>query len=108
MTDLPDVSKGLVKDFVGGTSEEKADAYRRASPITYVTRGDAPMLLFQGTKDNLVPHTQAVRMVDALTSAGVPGRVELIAGAGHGWGGGELTRTAIGMYAFFDEYLRKK
>ena len=108
VTDLPDVSKGLVKDFVGGTSEQKTDAYRRASPITYVTKDDAPMLLFQGTKDNLVPHTQAVRMVDALTSAGVPGRVELIAGAGHGWGGAELARTAQVMYAFFDEHLRKK
>ena len=46
---------------------------RRASPITYVNAGDPPMLLIQGTKDPLVPHDQAVQMVEAATKAGVPG-----------------------------------
>lgn len=56
-------------------------AYKLASPTTYVSAGDAPMLLFQGTKDRLVPYNQAYKMVDALTSAGVPGRAELLVGA---------------------------
>ncbi|HEY2894622.1 MAG TPA: alpha/beta hydrolase, partial [Pirellulales bacterium] len=82
---FPDASKNLLADFVGGPQPEKQEAARRASPITYVDSGDPPMLLFQGTKDPLVPHSQAIAMAEALTKAGVPARVELMVGEGHGW-----------------------
>jgi acetyl esterase/lipase len=104
----PDATKPILQKFLGGPIEEKHDLARRASPITYVNAGDAPMLLLQGTKDPLVPHDQAVRMADALTKVGVPGRVELLLGAGHGWGGAEVQRTAAEAYAFFEQYLKAK
>jgi acetyl esterase/lipase len=103
----PDASKNLIKDFLGGTAAEKPEIAKQASPVTYVNKGDAPMLLFQGTKDPLVPHEQAIAMVEALTKAGVPGRVELMIGAGHGWGGAEMSRTAEGTFTFFDQQLKK-
>jgi acetyl esterase/lipase len=103
---LPDASRGLVRDFLGGTIDARRDAYRRASPATYVNKGDAPMLLFQGTNDPLVPHEQATRMADAMHKAGVSGRVELLVGASHGWGGPELARTAAATFAFFAEHLK--
>jgi acetyl esterase/lipase len=104
----PDASRNIVRNFLGGTKEEKAENYTKASPITYVSKGDAPMLLIQGTKDPLVPHEQAVVMADALTKAGVPGRVELLLGAGHGWGGAELQRTADISWAWFDQHLKPR
>ncbi len=104
--EYPERSRGIVRNFLGGTKEEKPDAYAKASPITYVSKGDAPMLLIQGTRDALVPHEQAVVMADALTKAGVPGRVELLLGAGHGWGGAELQRTAEISWAWFDLHLK--
>ena len=79
--EYPDQSKAIVRSFIGGDLKEMPEAYRRASPITYVNSGDAPMLLFQGTADVLVPYEQAYLMVSAMQKAGVPGRVELIAGA---------------------------
>lgn len=103
----PDASKNLVRDFLGGAAAEKPDIAKQASPVTYVNKGDAPMLLFQGTKDPLVPHEQAITMVEALTKAGVQGRVELMIGAGHGWGGAELARTAESTFTFFDQQLKK-
>ena len=106
--DFPDVTKPLLRDFVGGPPSEKAEVIRLASPITYVTRDDPPMLTFQGTKDPLVPHTQATKLADAMTSAGVPGRVDLLVGAGHGWGGDELKHTIDETFAFFDQYLKPK
>lgn len=106
--DFPDRSRDIVKEFIGGTRAEMAEAYKRASPVTYVTPKDAPVLLFQGTKDVLVPHRQAYVMVDALTAAGVPGRADLIVGAGHGWGGAEIQRTSDATYAFFDLHLKAK
>lgn len=104
--DIPTVSQGLLRDFLGGTLADKGDAYRQASPVTYVSKGDAPLLMFQGTRDPLVPHTQAYRMADAMTRAGVPGRIELILNAAHGWGGDDLTRTVEGTFQFFDRQLR--
>lgn len=64
------------------------------------------MLLFQGTADPLVPYDQAYLMIQAMQKAGVPGRVELISGASHGWIGSELLRTATEMFGFFDEHLK--
>lgn len=104
--DIPIVSKGLVRDFIGGTPEEKPDAVEAASPLTFVTDDDPPILTFQGTKDPLVPHTQATKLADAMTAAGVPGRVELLIGAGHGWGEPDLARTRALTIDFFDRYLK--
>jgi acetyl esterase/lipase len=104
-TDLPQVTLPILNKFIGGTKDEKPDAYKRASPITYVRKDTAPMLLFQGTMDPLVPHTQAYRMADAMTKAGVEGRVELLIGLGHGWVGPELRRTAEAAFTFFDNHL---
>ena len=41
-----------------------------------------------------------------MTAAGVPGRVELLVGAQHGWGGAELERTRAETFRFFDRYLK--
>jgi len=106
--DIPEQVLGILKDFIGGTKQEKPEAFRKASPITHVSPGDAPMLLLQGTKDPLVPHTQTYPMLEAMTKNNVPGRVELLIGASHGWGGTELARTAAVSFTFFDEHLKAK
>jgi acetyl esterase/lipase len=107
-SDWPEVTGKILLNFLGGSRQEKLELYKKASPITYVNKGDAPMLLLQGTKDVLVPWTQATAMADALTKAGVYGRVDLIAGAGHGWRDPELTRTIDETWAFFDQFLKNK
>lgn len=106
--EYPEVSQNIIKNFIGGTKDEKREAYRKASPVTYVNAGDAPMLLFQGTVDVLVPYDQAYIMARALTEAKVPGRVELLLGANHGWGGKDIERTQREAYDFFEKYLGEK
>lgn len=103
---FPEVSP-ILKKFLGGTMAEKPELYRKASPISYVTPDDAPMLLFQGTNDYLVNWKQAIRMTEALVKNDVDGRLELLLGPGHGWNGRELKRTAEATFAFFDEKLAK-
>lgn len=103
---MPEGSSRLVVDFLGGTAAEKPEAYREASPVSHVNKGDAPMFLLQGTADNLVPWQHATRMAEALTKAGVPGRVELLVGQRHGWMGAEFRRTLEEGVLFFDDQLK--
>ncbi len=106
-SDLPEVSRGLVNNFIGGGPAEKAEAFAKASPLTFVSKGDAAVLTFQGTKDPLVPDSQATKLANKMTAAGVSGRVELLIGAGHGWAGAELDRTKAETFAFFDMHLKR-
>jgi acetyl esterase/lipase len=92
--------------FLGAKREDDPALYRTASPITYVKKGTAPILLIHGMMDDMVPWTQATEMAAALTAAGVPGRVELLLGAGHRWGGAEWNRTLEEACAFMDQQLR--
>ena len=104
--DIPERSRPLVSDFLGGSREQIPDVYRDASPLSYVSKGDPPMLLLQGTDDPLVPHSQAIKMLQAMTVADVPGRVEFLIDAGHGWGGADLERSIDVTNRFFHRYLR--
>lgn len=102
------VSTAILNSFLGGTNQELPDAYRQASPISYVTPDDAPVLLFQGTKDELVPYNQAIMMMEKLSEQQVPGRIEILIGAGHGWGPKEAQRTIDAGFDFLHEHLPKK
>jgi dipeptidyl aminopeptidase/acylaminoacyl peptidase len=105
--DFPANVNGMIYDFLGATPEENAAPFKAASPVTYIDKDDAPILMYQGTKDRLVPYQQAYLLADAMTKEGLAGRVELLLGADHGWGNPELARTMEGTRAFFDQYLRK-
>ena len=105
--DVPETTRRIFGSYLGGTAAEQPATYRKASPLTYVRADSAPMLLFQGTADRLVPATQAVHMAEAMTRVGVAGRIELLVGAPHGdWVPAEIKRTTRASFAFFDTYLR--
>jgi acetyl esterase/lipase len=70
--------------FIGGALQENLDAVARANPITYVSEGDAPMLIVHGDADPLVPHHQSEILVEALQAAGVEVQFYTVAGGGHG------------------------
>lgn len=107
--DLPPVSLGILRNFLGGPVDQKRNEARAASPVTYLPEigsSAPPILLFQGTVDPLVPFTQAYRMLDAMTKAGAPGRAEIVAGAGHGFAREDLIRAAEETFVFFERNLK--
>jgi len=104
--DLPAAGHPLVEKLVGHLPEKGNKACENASPLYYVSKGDAPMLLFQGMADPLVPYNQATIMAEAMAKAQIPGRVELIMNAGHGWNGPELTRCVDATVAFLEIHLK--
>ena len=72
-------------DGLIGPYPERADLYRERSPIHFVERLRAPLILFQGLEDEVVPPSQAETMVAALNRGGVPHAYLSFAGEGHGF-----------------------
>ncbi len=101
-----DTVDDILRKLLAGTREEKARAYEDASPVVHVSRGDAPVLTFQGTVDDLVPVDQARVLHAALAAAGVPNAARILEGRGHGWGGADMEDTHREALAFLDLYLR--
>jgi acetyl esterase/lipase len=88
--------------LLGGPLSENAVKARAASPLTYVTANDPPVLTVHGDRDSTVPYDQAVRLDAALRKAGVPSYFVTVKGAQHGdWGNAANDRLA----AFLARYL---
>ena len=70
--------------WVGGPVGEKESLARKASPVTWVDAGSAPMLVMHGDRDLLVPLRQSELLEEALRKAGVPCVLKVYPGQGHG------------------------
>lgn len=96
---------GMIRDLVGGDTEEFKDAMNKASPITYVSKTAPPFLVVSGDKDAI--HFLSVDFSTALKAAG--GTVEFVTvkDGEHGGVGWDVTfnRTKAGG-DFFDTHLR--
>ena len=64
------------------------------SPLHFIDRMSAPLILFQGLDDKIVPPNQAEMMVDALERKGLPVAYVAFAGEGHGFRGADAIRRA--------------
>jgi acetyl esterase/lipase len=64
----------------------RAEALREASPITYVTKDDPPLLEILGDKDEYIPFSEATNLQAALHKVGVRCDIIRIPGGAHGTG----------------------
>ena len=72
-------------DRLIGPYPETRDVYRERSPIHFADRMRAPVILFQGLEDEVVPPDQAETMVAALRENGVPHAYLAFEGEQHGF-----------------------
>ncbi len=63
---------------------EDQEVYRRASPITHVSKAAPPVLLLHGDADDTVPYQQSVDMETALRGAEATVKLMRVAGGAHG------------------------
>ncbi len=98
---LPEVRK-MLEAFLGPGGKKAA---REASPTTYISPDDPPVLIVHGTEDRIVPFSQALIFHQALRQAQVECYLYRIQGAGHAIGGPHLFDEAL---RFFDHHLWAK
>lgn len=70
--------------LIGGAVPDNEQRARAASPMSYITAVDPPVLTLHGTADRTVPYDQAVRLDRKLTALGVDSYLISVTDAGHG------------------------
>ena len=89
--------------YLGGPVAERCDLARMVSPLTYVTRGSPPMLIFHGSADTVVPVEESELLYKAMRCAGAKAELDVLPGAEHGWD--HVTLTDEKVISFFKREL---
>jgi dipeptidyl aminopeptidase/acylaminoacyl peptidase len=100
--DLTHKFESRYTDRLVGPYPEARELYRERSPIHHVHRMSAPVILFQGLDDKIVPPNQAEIMVEGLQAKGIPYAYIPFEGEGHGFRRAEnIKRTLDGELYFY-------
>lgn len=108
-TDFMDITKytgfpiELVLQLVDGSIMDLKEKGVKASPTTYVTKGDSPFLIMHGDNDTIVPISQSQILYDHLKESDVNAIFHIVAGGGHGFGGIDEMRV---VKDFLDKQLK--
>lgn len=82
-------------DGLIGPLPEAERVYVERSPLSHADRLTAPMLILQGSDDEVVPPAQAEAIREALAARGVPHAYVLYEGEGHGFRRAETVAHAL-------------
>jgi acetyl esterase/lipase len=83
--------------------------YRKASPLTYVSKDAPPTLFLHGTLDLIVPVKHSETMHQALKDAGAVTEIHTVTFAGHGgWSDRDMARAQSIVFKFLDTHLKDK
>ncbi len=89
--------------LIGGAIQENVAKANDASPMTYVSEDDAPMLLVHGDTDPLVPINQSEILDRALGAVGISSTLVRVTKGGHGgFRNPQIEKT---LTAFFAKHL---
>jgi dipeptidyl aminopeptidase/acylaminoacyl peptidase len=101
---LNEYVKGLL-----GNPDANRKVYEEASPITYIRKEKAPLLVLQGDNDPRVPKEEAQQVVDILKKEGRVVDAHYYPNEGHGFVKRENQIDSIRRTIdWFDEYLKGK
>lgn len=93
-------------DGLVGPYPQRRDLYVERSPIHHLESFDAPLAVFQGLEDEVVPPAQSQMIVDALRAKGVPVAYVPFEGEQHGFRRASNIRRALdGELSFYAQVL---
>ncbi len=69
--------------LLGASPATRPDLARLASPLTYVSPGNPPVMILHGDKDASVPYRQSQQLRARLTQAGIRNELVTVKGVGH-------------------------
>lgn len=91
-------------DLLLGPLPEAADRYRERSPLYAADALRDPVILFQGTEDEIVRRDQSDAIVESLRRRGIPHEYHLYEGEGHGFRQPETKQACLRST---DAFLRR-
>lgn len=92
--------------FLGADYSKDPEVWRDASPVFHAVKGDAPFLIFHGTRDQNVPIAQSEELAQRLQEAGVPVRLVKVDDV-HTFKTPQARMSlALGTLQFFSSYLK--
>jgi dipeptidyl aminopeptidase/acylaminoacyl peptidase len=91
-------------DWLIGPLPQSAETYRQRSPRYHAGRITAPLALFHGAEDHVVPPSQSEEIAAALRESGVPHIFHLYPGEGHGF---RKPETIEHVYTEVEKFLRQ-
>ena len=96
----------FTRQYLRATPWDDPEIYARTSPITTVRNASAPTLIQHGGEDARVPTPNAYELHRALLDVGVPTRLVIYKGFGHGLNKPKAIRAALREnLEWFDRYL---
>jgi dipeptidyl aminopeptidase/acylaminoacyl peptidase len=91
-------------DSLIGPLPQAQAVYDSRSPLNHLAGFKAPLIVFQGADDQVVPPNQSSLIVDALRSRGIPVAYLLFSGEGHGFRKPEnIIRTLQAELSFYGQ-----
>ncbi len=74
----------FTQQYLHGTPWDDPEIYRKTSPISYIAKAKTPTLIQHGENDRRVPIPNAYELRQALEDRGVPVKMVVYKGFGHG------------------------
>ncbi|MFD2933311.1 S9 family peptidase [Spirosoma flavum] len=96
----------FTRQYLQGTPWDNADIYQKTSPISYINRAKTPTLIQHGELDRRVPIANAYELRLALEDKGVPVKMVVYKGFGHGITKPKPMRQVMEEnYRWFSKYI---
>jgi dipeptidyl aminopeptidase/acylaminoacyl peptidase len=96
----------FTRQYLKATPWDDPEIYRKTSPITYVNTAKTPTLIQQGDQDKRVPPPNSYELYQALKDRGVPVKLILYKGFGHGINKPKQQRAIMEQnYDWFSKYI---
>ena len=85
----------FTRQYLGATPWDDMEVYRKTSPMTYIKGARVPVLIQHGDGDRRVPLPNAYELYQGLVDQGVPARLVVFKGFGHGLNKPKAVRAAL-------------